>query len=162
MAMAMKLPILSLKPSNIRAYAADSGVDIHVPKGTKAYAAMSGRIIYSEYGHTPWGTVWNRGVDTPGCILIQFDEPFMYKDKAYFYMWYAHMDYLVYKVRDGIDTPIHVSQGIWLGKTGTGNKVDHLHFGILSRRGQQDGDFIEPLELQRYLKGLLKKGGEQK
>ncbi len=163
--MHLKCPIPNLDPNDpkvIQAYESDSGVDIHVRKGTKVYAAASGRVLYSEFGHTPWGTVWNPREDTPYSILMQFDKPYTHNDVIYYYMWYTHMSQLVYKVRDGIDNPIHITQGAYLGKTGIGNLVPHLHFGILKNRLQQNGDFMEPFKLQKLLKSLLKKGGEQK
>jgi len=147
----MILPIKNLKRENFQAYAGDSGVDIAVPLSTPVYAAAAGRIVYSEQGHTPWTTP----PDTPGSVLIQLDTPIVVNGENYYYHWYTHLSYRVFTVADGSSAVVRIKEGQEIGSTGLGNKVPHLHFGMLIRRAQQDGDFMPAMELQQYMIGLL-------
>jgi murein DD-endopeptidase MepM/ murein hydrolase activator NlpD len=143
-------PIKNLSHNDIKFYPADSGVDIAVSKGTEVQACANGRILYSEWGHTPWVNP----PDTPGSILIEFDTPFYHNGKQYYYAWHTHMSELTRIVKDGNGAYPTVTAGGYLGKTGLGNGVPHLHFGILSNRAQNDGDFMPPAELAKLLVGL--------
>jgi murein DD-endopeptidase MepM/ murein hydrolase activator NlpD len=134
------------KLNNSRPYKADSGLDICCKYGTPVVACADGKIIYSEWGHTPW----KKYPDTPGSVLLEFGTPFIHKGKEYYYAWYTHLSELAFNIPDGGRT-FPVKEGTMLGKTGNGNSVAHLHFGILSNRQQNDGDFIDPMELEEIV-----------
>jgi len=137
----------STKEKNSRPYATDSGVDIHVPVGTKVVAAADGYILYSEYGHTRWTTP----PDTPYSILILLKKPITIKGKTYKYLWYTHMKTLTINKEDDGSRGREVKAGEILGTSGCGNKVPHLHFGLLINRAQNDGDFMPPFELEKLI-----------
>ena len=128
----------------------DTGIDIKVPVGTSIIAAGSGTIIYSERGYTNWGTIDNPGLDTPFSVLIKLDKPIEYKGKTYSYHWYTHLSTLTQEVSDQ-SLKIKIKQGDSIGKVGLGNKVPHLHFGILTHSDQEDGQFMESYEAAKYL-----------
>lgn len=137
----------STKEKNSKPYAADSGVDIHVPVGTKVVAAADGYVLYSEYGHTPW----TNPPDTPYSILILLKNPITIKGKTYKYLWYTHMKTLTINKEDDGSRGREVKAGEILGTSGCGNKVPHLHFGLLINRAQNDGDFMPPFELEKLI-----------
>jgi len=132
-----------------KAYDSDSGVDFACPVGTEVYSPCDGYIIYSEWGHTPWGTINYPGLDTPYSILIEMKDPIIFEGKEYYYVWMTHMSKLVYNVPDGGYKEI--KQGEYLGKTGLGNRNSHLHMGILIDRAQKDGDFMPPITMERFM-----------
>ena len=146
-------PIVNLEPERIRYYAADSGVDIYVPVGTSVVAAGDGEIIYSEYGHTPWVTP----PDTPNSILLKLKAPLNVGGRVYPFCWYTHLSALAYQIPDDGAQHTIVKAGNYLGKTGTGNNVNHLHFGLLVNRAQAvPGDWMAPADLAALLKLVLK------
>ncbi|MBC7406734.1 MAG: peptidoglycan DD-metalloendopeptidase family protein [Candidatus Parcubacteria bacterium] len=152
----LQLPIEGLGAANNAAYEGDSGADLAVPFGTPVRAAANGTIIYSENGHTPWGTSRNIGVDTPGTILIELDNSVVYNGLIYKYLWYTHLSKLaITQSENAVGSKIKVND--YLGNTGKGNNNDHLHFGILINRSQNDGEFMPPNEVIKYL-GLDKDG----
>lgn len=137
------VPVPGATASNNGAYAADTGLDILVPFGSPVVAAGAGTIIYSEPGHTPW----NQPPDTANSILIELDTPFVYQGRQYPYSWYTHLSRLRYSVPDGAGGQ-RVTQGETIGWTGIGNRVPHLHFGVVWDRPQTV--FVPPLELAAY------------
>lgn len=124
----------STRAKNNGGYDADSGLDILVPTGTPCLAVADGRIIYSERGHTPWVNP----PDTPHSVLLQLDEPFEYRGHKVNFAWYTHLSRLAYSVPDGTE-PLVVKAGQVLGWSGVGNKVPHLHLGLISNRAQEEG-----------------------
>ena len=135
-------------------YPADTGMDIAVPVGTEVRAVADGTIIYSEFGHTPWQTY----PDTPGCILVKLDVPQSINGTDWTLVWYCHLSSLANNVPDDGAHCKKVSMGTVLGKTGIGNQVPHLHFGILTNREQADGDFMEPAKVAEYIRKLIRMG----
>lgn len=119
------------RAKNNGGYDADSGLDILVPTGTPCLAVADGRIIYSERGHTSWVNP----PDTPNSVLLQLDEPFAYKGHRVNFAWYTHLSRLAYSVPDGTE-PLVVKAGQVLGWSGVGNKVPHLHLGLVEDRAQ--------------------------
>lgn len=125
-------------------YYGDTGSDLATPSGSYVYAAASGTVLYSEYGHTPWQT----SPDTPYSVLIQLDVPIVCGGATRYYMWYTHMSYLQYYVYETNtvatlfghypQAQFHVDKGTYLGNTGLGNKNAHLHFGIVTDRAQSN------------------------
>jgi murein DD-endopeptidase MepM/ murein hydrolase activator NlpD len=138
------MPVPGADARHNGAYAADSGLDIMVPVGSPVVAAGAGTIVYSEPGHTPWTTP----PDTPNSILIALDTPFVYRGRKYGYTWYTHLSRLRYHVPDGSGAGRHVEQGELIGWTGVGNRVPHLHFGVVVDRAQSV--FVHPFELAIY------------
>jgi murein DD-endopeptidase MepM/ murein hydrolase activator NlpD len=123
------------RAKNDGGYDADSGLDILVPVGTQAFAGADGDLIYAEYGHTPWGTTENVGIDTPHSALIKLASPLTVDQTTYNFIWYTHLSALDMNLADG-SPPIRVKAGDKVGKTGIGNKVPHLHFGVVQDRAQ--------------------------
>ena len=146
-------PIQNLDPGRVRYYDADSGVDIYTPVGTPVVAAADGEIVYSERGHTSWTTA----PDTPNSILLQLKTPLFVGGRKYSYCWYTHLSALAYNVPDDDGAGTIVKAGDYLGKTGTGNSVNHLHFGLLVNRAQEsEADWMAPADLAALLKSILK------
>ncbi len=116
-------------------YDSDSGLDILVPVGTQVLCAADGEIIYAEHGHTPWGTSCNVGIDTPNSVLVKLKAPLTLDGVEYHYTWYTHLSSLDQHLPDG-STPKPIKVGDKIGKSGIGNQVPHLHFGIVQDRAQ--------------------------
>lgn len=150
----MLTPIAGMKESDNHAwYPGDSGMDVAAPKGTPVRAVDDGILIYSERGHTPWGTSMSKpfchthDLDTPNCILLKLDRPIVKDGKTYPLVWYCHLSSLAYEVPDDGAHYRHVKAGEYLGKTGLGNGNGHLHFGILINRDQAEGHFMKPEQI---------------
>ena len=127
-------PIPSTTWQNCGGYDADSGLDIIVPVGTPVVSAADGVIEYAEHGHTPWGTVNNVGVDTPNSIRLRLAQPVVVDGVTYRWVWYTHLSEIDATIRDRFEVPVRAGQV--LGKTGVGNRVPHLHFGVIADRQQ--------------------------
>ena len=78
----LQRPICSASAGNADS-TGDSGLDMFAPVGTSIYAAASGTIEYSEYGHTPWQT----SPDTPYSIRIRLDTPISCGGATRYYIW---------------------------------------------------------------------------
>lgn len=155
----MKTPIKDLREDQLNSWwEGDSGCDIMVPFGTGVRSVGNGTILYSEEGHTPWGTVNNVGIDTPGSILLLLDQPIVMNGVPYPLVWYTHLSYLVKQVKDDGGVKPQTYEGEWIGNTGKGNEKNHLHFGVLIRRAQEDGDFMMPEDVAGMLKMWVTRG----
>lgn len=129
-------------------YIGDTGLDIAAPKGTVCYAAASGTIIYSEYGHT----AWQNPPDTPYSILIKLDAPITLDGRTANYIWYTHLSELKYNISEGSRDNIHVNAGDIIGKSGIGNNNAHLHFGVIINRAQNNpNDYFSIDQIRRLL-----------
>ena len=118
-------------------YDGDSGLDILVPANTPCVCAADGVIEYAELGHTPWyeDTFYGNGImDPPYSVRIRLDEPIELNGETYYYIWYTHL----YKVDSSIlnKEEVPIKAGDPVGKTGIGNRVPHLHFGVIQDRPQ--------------------------
>lgn len=125
-------------------YAGDTGLDILVPVGTACVAVADGELVYSEPGHTPWYGDTNPdlpGFQGPCSILLRLAHPFEAGGLTVRYAWYTHLTRVRYAVPDG-DPPQPVRAGELLGWTGIGNRVPHLHFGLISARPQGPGQYL--------------------
>lgn len=96
----------------------DNAVDIGVPMGTNVYAVADGRIIRL-------GGSWSGGSGNPD----GFNVTIVTKDNEWFY---THLKSRSPKLRVGGK----VVAGQYLGESGAGNGVPHLHIG--SRRGNPE------------------------
>jgi murein DD-endopeptidase MepM/ murein hydrolase activator NlpD len=123
-------PIAGTSWKNNGGYDADSGLDIIVPKGTPARAAADGIVEYAEHGHTPWATP----PDTPNSVRIRLHAPVVLHGITYSWIWYTHLSEIDSSIKDKFNVPIKA--GAPVGKTGIGNKVEHLHFGVLVDQAQ--------------------------
>lgn len=134
----------STRERNDGGYPADSGLDILVPVGTPCVACADGELVYSEPGHTPWYEDTNPdipGLQGPHSILLRLDQPFSAYGLTVRFAWYTHLTRVAYDVPDG-GPPRRVRAGELIGWTGIGNRVPHLHFGLLSARTQREGEFL--------------------
>ena len=138
-------------------YMEDTGMDVACPVGTSIRAVADGVLIYEEFGHTKWGTTDNVGIDTAFCALLKLDVPQTINGIDYTLVWYCHMSREDFNVPDG-GPGRHVKQGEEIGKSGIGNSVPHLHFGILTNRQQAEGDYMPPAEVAAYMTKLIKLG----
>jgi murein DD-endopeptidase MepM/ murein hydrolase activator NlpD len=135
--MALINPVPTSGWDNNGGYEGDSGLDILVPAGTPCVCAADGTVIYAEAGHTPWyeDTFYgNQGFDPPFSVLIKLDEPIEGDDDTYYFIWYTHL----YKVDSSIlnKEGVPIEAGAPVGLTGIGNRVPHLHFGVVKDRPQ--------------------------
>jgi murein DD-endopeptidase MepM/ murein hydrolase activator NlpD len=118
-------------------YDGDSGLDILVPADTPCVCAADGVIEYAEVGHTPWyeDTYYgNDFFDPPHSVRIRLDEPIELNGETYYFIWYTHL----YKVDASIlnKKEVPIKAGDPVGRTGIGNRVPHLHFGVIQDRPQ--------------------------
>ena len=146
--MALINPVPDSNWSNDGGYDADSGLDILVPVGTRCVAAADGVVEYAEVGHTPWWEDTNLATmifDPPHSIRIRLDTPLIEKGVTYNFIWYTHLYKVDSSILDRSDVP--VKTGDKLGLTGIGNRVPHLHFGVVVDRAQtrwmKHGDIAE-------------------
>ena len=129
----------------------DSGLDIFAAVGTDVYAAASGYIVYSEYGHTFCAPPTYPN-DTPNSILIKLDDPITYNGRTAYYMWYTHLSSIVFNVKDGSALTTHVTAGQKIGASGIGANSAHLHFGIIINKAQSNSnDWFSPTEVRTLL-----------
>jgi murein DD-endopeptidase MepM/ murein hydrolase activator NlpD len=135
--MALINPVPGSDWSNNGGYDADSGLDILVPVGTRCVAAADGVVEYAELGHTPWWEDTNLATmifDPPHSVRIRLDTPLVEGGVTYSFIWYTHL----YKVDPSIlnRTNTLIRAGDSIGLTGIGNRVPHLHFGLVVDRPQ--------------------------
>jgi len=124
-------------------YDEDTGLDIIVDAGTLCVAAADGEVIYAEEGHTPWyedTDLRKFGIQPPHSVLIELDDPISYAGKDFSFIWYTHLQSVDPSIAkaDGDSSTITIKAGDPIGRTGIGNKVEHLHVGIVVNRPQDD------------------------
>jgi murein DD-endopeptidase MepM/ murein hydrolase activator NlpD len=126
-------------------YDEDSGLDIIVNAGTLCVAAADGEVIYAEVGHVDprWyedTDLITSGFQPPHSVLIKLDKPISYAGKDFSFIWYTHLQSLESSIAksDGDSRVVKVKAGDPIGRTGIGNNVDHLHFGIVINRPQDN------------------------
>jgi hypothetical protein len=136
-------------------YEGDSGLDIGAPISTPVLAAAGGKVVYAEAGHTTWqrrDPQTGELIDTPYSVLIELDTPITFNDgRQAKYIWYTHLSKLAFEKADGDEREIRVKPGQIIGHSGTANDSPHLHFGVLSDRKQNPGDYFTPAEVREML-----------
>lgn len=135
--MALLNPVPASGWANNGGYDSDSGLDIIVPVGTKCVCAADGIVEYAERGHTPWFEDTNLSTalfDPPHSVRIRLDVPVVNNGISYPFIWYTHLFKVDPSILDKSEIPIKA--GAPIGSTGIGNKVPHLHFGIVFNRNQ--------------------------
>ena len=118
-------------------YDGDSGLDILVPAGTPCICAADGVVEYAEVGHTPWweDTFLGNGIfDPPHSVRVRLDEPITLNGTTYYFIWYTHLYKVDASILNKFEVPIEA--GAPVGLTGIGNRVPHLHFGVIQDRPQ--------------------------
>lgn len=123
--------------SNDGGYDADSGLDIIVPVGTLCVAASDGIVEYAEVGHTPWWEDTNLKTmifDPPHSVRIRLNTPIIDSGVSYPFIWYTHLNKVDASILNRKNVPI--KSGDPVGLTGIGNRVPHLHFGVVADRPQ--------------------------
>ena len=123
--------------ANKGGYASDTGLDIHGPEGTSVVAALPGRIVYAERGHSAQmgQSSSSKGYKDQHSVLVELDQPFTFNNKTIRYAWYSHLQ--------GLDPAVagragaRIAAGQRLGEMGIANKVSHLHIGFVGDREQK-------------------------
>ena len=130
-------PVPSSGWDNNGGYDSDSGLDILVPVGTKCVCAADGIVEYAERGHTPWFEDTNLSTalfDPPHSVRIRLDDPITVNGISYPFIWYTHLFKVDSSILNKFEVPIKAGDPV--GLTGIGNRVPHLHFGIVFDRKQ--------------------------
>jgi len=145
--------------SNKGGYAADTGLDILTPIGSKVVASVSGILEYAERGH-----VAQMGQDAnpnmPGqqdqhSVRIKLDKPFSHKGKTVNFFYATHLYELSSAVKN--KSGIKINAGTPLGLSGVANKVPHVHVGYVGDRNQTS--FLNYLEVKSMLSSSRQSGG---
>lgn len=117
-------------------YSSDTGLDIIGREGSDVVAALPGKIVYAERGHSAQmgQSSSSTGYKDQHSVLIELDKPFTYNGKAVKYAWYTHLQDLDSSIagKNGMS----ITAGQRLGAMGIANGVPHLHFGLLGDRQQ--------------------------
>lgn len=118
-------------------YDGDSGLDILVPANTPCICAADGVVEYAELGHTIWWEdtyLGNDAFNPPHSIRIRLDEPIELNGETYYFIWYTHLYRVDPTILNKSEVPIKAGDPV--GRTGIGNRVPHLHFGVIQDRPQ--------------------------
>jgi len=130
-------PVPGTDWGNNGGYEADSGLDILVPVGTRCVAAADGVVEYAEVGHTPWWEDTNLSTaifNPPHSVRIRLNDPIVEGGVTHNFIWYTHLFKVDPSILNRANIPIKSGESI--GLTGIGNRVPHLHFGVIVDRNQ--------------------------
>lgn len=147
-------PVPSQKiSSNKGGYAADTGLDILTPVGSKVVSSVDGILEYAEKGHVAqMGQDANpnmAGHQDQHSVRIKLDKPFSYKGKKVNFFYATHLYELDSRVKD--KKGIKITAGTPLGLSGVANKVPHIHVGYVEDRAQTK--FLNYLDVRSLLSG---------
>jgi murein DD-endopeptidase MepM/ murein hydrolase activator NlpD len=133
----------------------DTGVDI-AGRYLPVYAIAAGVLEYSEHGHT----LWTDKGDTANSIRIRLDTPIPLGAHRVTHVYYTHLSALVTLQPESSKTRKHVVAGERIATSGIGNRVPHLHLGLLldDQVEQDDWTFILREDAIRKLMGGYRNG----
>lgn len=138
-----------LPNGKIGGYAADTGLDI-MAEPLPTYAIAAGTLVYSERGHTPW----TKGKDTPNSILLKLDKPIkLSSGRTITHAFYTHLSKLAYIQPLSSKAPRKIAAGEYLGISGYGNQIGHLHIGLLlgGQTEQSPGTYLSFTDIRTVL-----------
>lgn len=145
--------------ANKGGYAADTGLDILTPIGSKVVSSVSGILEYAEKGHVAqMGQDANPnmpGMQDQHSVRIALDKPFSYKGKIVNFFYATHLYELANGVKNKKD--IKITAGTALGLSGVANKVPHVHVGYVGDRAQNS--FLNYMEVKSMLSSARQSGG---
>ena len=145
--------------ANKGGYAADTGLDILTPIGSKVVASVSGILEYAERGHVAqMGQDANPnmpGTQDQHSVRIALDKPFSYKGKTVNFFYATHLYELASSIKN--KKGIKISAGTPLGLSGVANNVPHVHVGYVADRAQNS--FLNYLEVKSMLGSARESGG---
>lgn len=124
--------------SNKGGYAADTGLDILTPIGSRVVSPVSGILEYAEKGHVrQMGQDANPnapGMQDQHSVRIKLDKPFTFAGKQVNFFYATHL----YQLNNSIanKSGIKVNAGDLLGLSGVANSVPHVHVGFVKDRDQ--------------------------
>ena len=127
----------------------DTGLDI-AGNRLPVFAIASGILEYSERGHT----LWMDPPDTPFSVRIALDEPIAWKGHRVTHVYYTHLSRLSYEQAEASSEKHHVEAGEQIGVSGIGNRVPHLHLGVLLD-GKVEQDTWEGILREGDIRALL-------
>lgn len=134
-------------------YVGDTGLDLLADK-KGVVAVADGVLEYAEHGHTRWTSP----PDTPNSARIRLDVPLVTKKCRVTHVYYTHMSELsVHQPADDA-APQRIGRGDRIGLTGIGNRVPHLHLGLIceGRVAQETwDDILREDEVRAALGGYL-------
>jgi len=139
--------------TNKGGYAADTGLDILTPIGSRVVSPVSGILEYAEKGH-----VRQMGQDAnpnmPGkqdqhSVRIKLDKPFTFSGKQVNYFYATHLYQLSSSVAN--KSGIKINAGDFLGLSGVANDVPHVHVGFVKDREQNE--FLNYQQVRSLLSG---------
>lgn len=151
-------PVPGATKNNPGGYAADTGLDILCPIGTRLVAPLAGVVCYAEKGHNRQQEQ-DANPNVPGfqishSVLIKIDKSFTFEGINVKYVWMTHMYELNSKIfNKGTDKsqPVRLEAGEFVGLSGSANKTPHLHIGFISDRRQTPGTYLKFDQVKRLI-----------
>jgi spore germination cell wall hydrolase CwlJ-like protein len=139
--------------TNKGGYAADTGLDIFTPIGSRIVSPVSGVIEYAEKGHVrQMGQDANPnmpGMQDQHSVRIRLDTPFKYAGKQVNFFYATHL----YQLNSSIanKSGVRINAGDLLGLSGVANNVPHVHVGFVGDRNQTS--FLNYQQVRSLLTG---------
>lgn len=142
-------------------YAADTGLDILTPIGSRVVSPVAGTIEYAEKGHVAqMGQDANpnmAGMQDQHSVRIRLDNPFTFAGKKVNFFYATHL----YQLNNSIanKSNIKISAGDLLGLSGVANNVPHTHVGFVEDRAQNS--FLNYQQVRSLLSGAPVQDSQQ-
>jgi hypothetical protein len=143
-------------------YAADTGLDILTPVGSRVVSPVSGILEYAERGHVAqMGQDANPnmpGMQDQHSVRIKLDKPFEYSGKKVNFFYVTHMYDLASSIKN--KSGLRINAGDFLGLSGVANQTPHVHVGFVEDRAQNS--FLDYKQVRNLLSGASVKdlGGD--
>jgi len=133
----------------------DTGVDIS-GHFLPVYAIAAGTLEYSEWGHTRWRSP----PDTPFSVRLRLDAPIAVGTHKVTHVYYTHLSAVVTNQPEAALVKKHVAAGELIATSGIGNRVPHLHLGLLldDQVEQDSWEFILREDAVRQVMGGYRNG----